>query len=178
MRGWAGLIGALVLLGCAGSARLTAPPDATALDVERFLGRWYIIAHVPYWAERGKVGSYVEYRARPDGRYDDLYYFRRDALEAPVERWEGVAWILDPPTARRWKARFLWPLSTEFWVLEVDPEYRTALIGTPDRRLAWIYARSPELDPERLAGAKRRLGELGYPVDAMVPIPQRPSEAR
>ena len=60
------------------SAPTLAPQQP--VDRDRFLGRWYIIANVPYFFERDKVGSYVEYRARDDGRVDDYYFARDDSL--------------------------------------------------------------------------------------------------
>ena len=78
---------------------------------------------------------------RDDGRVDDLYYFRK-RLDGPEQHWSGVAWPLDEH-AVRWKARFVWPFSTEFWVVDVDTDYQVALIATPDAKLAWIYARTP-----------------------------------
>jgi len=53
-------------------------------------------------------------------------------------------------------------------ILDLDAEYRTALVGTPDRRYLWILSRTPQLDE----AAYRRLVELsrgfGYPVDGLV----------
>ena len=36
-----------------------------AVDLQRFMGRWYVIANIPYFAESGYVGSYVEYEVAP-----------------------------------------------------------------------------------------------------------------
>lgn len=163
---------ALLLSACAGAPMRTLPEQqpAAQVDRERFLGTWYIIAHVPYFPERGKVATRVEYVQRADGRVDDLYYFR-ETLDGPEQRWEGVAWPLDDSGAR-WKARFLWPFSTEFWVVEVDPEYQLALIATPDAKLAWVYARSETIDAARYAAAQARLRAFGVDTTQLVQIPR------
>lgn len=163
---------ALALVSCAGAPLRTSQTlqPAAAVDTQRFLGTWHIIAHIPYWPERGKVATRVEYVARADGRVDDLYYFR-DTLDGPEQRWEGVAWPLDSSGAR-WKARFIWPFSTEFWVVEVDADYQLALIATPDAKLAWVYARSPQLDDERYAAALARLQALGVDSTRLQRIPR------
>jgi apolipoprotein D and lipocalin family protein len=163
---------ALTLAACSNApTRESGSRQAAAqVDRERFMGRWYILANVPYFAERGKVASYVEYRPRADGKVDDLYYFR-ETLDGPEKRWEGVAWALDE-RGSRWRARFLWPFSTEFWVLYTDEQ--VAVIATPDAKLGWIYARARTLDAAVYEDAVRRLAAFGVDTRKLVRIPHPP----
>lgn len=167
----------LLLTACASAPKAPLPAPAQPLDVERFLGRWYIIANIPYIGERGDVGSYVEYHARDDGRIDDLYFFRDGSLHAPLEQMSGVAKIVDTTTNAHWKAQFFWPLWFSFHVLYVDEDYRHTLVGTPDRDLGWIYARTPQVDPATLDALFDRLIAAGYRREQFVMIPQRPAGA-
>lgn len=162
----------MCLLACATTATRSsaALQPLPHVDTERFLGTWYIIANIPYFPERGKVASRVEYVRRSDGRVDDLYYFRR-SLDAPEQRWSGVAWTLDDSGAR-WKARFIWPFSTEFWVVDLDADYTVALVATPDAKLAWVYARSPTITPQRYQQALDRLVEFGVDTSLIEVIPR------
>ena len=57
MRTIAGVLLALLLGACASTPKTPLPTPAQPVDVERFLGRWYIIANIPYIGERGDVGS-------------------------------------------------------------------------------------------------------------------------
>lgn len=164
-----GVLLLFALAACAGTReKPVAPP---AIQAEAMLGVWYIQANIPYFAERDKVATRVEYRARPDGRYDDLYYFRR-SLDAPEERWDGVAWTLDA-SGSRWKARFIWPFSTEFWVLELAADGQSALIATPDKELAWIYTRQQHIETAQLESLTQRLASYGVDTSKLVRIPQR-----
>lgn len=43
------------------------------LDVGRYMGRWYVMANIPYFAESGNLAPYVEYSLRDDGLIDDHY---------------------------------------------------------------------------------------------------------
>ncbi|MGE4071353.1 MAG: lipocalin family protein [Lysobacterales bacterium] len=161
-----------LILGCAASptrhteARAALSPIAR----EHMLGNWYILANVPYFAERGKVAARVEYVQRSDGRLDDLYYFRR-TMDSPEERWEGVAWAVDESGARM-KARFIWPFATEFWIIALQQDRQIALIATPDAKLAWVYARTPTIDEASYQAALARLREFGVDTETLVRIPQ------
>lgn len=121
----------------------------------------------------GKVATRVEYVKRSDGRVDDLFYFRR-ALDEPEQRWSGVAWPIDASNAR-WKARFIWPFTTEFRIVGIDAEYSVALIATPDAKLAWVYARTSTLSSERYEAALAELRERGVDSDTLVMVPQPPA---
>ncbi len=169
----AALAVSMVLSGCAGTSAIREPESVQAVDRERFLGTWYIIANVPYFAEKGKVATRVEYVKRSDGRVDDLFYFRR-ALDEPEQRWSGVAWPIDASNAR-WKARFIWPFTTEFRIVGIDAEYSVALIATPDAKLAWVYARTSTLSSERYEAALAELRERGVDSDKLVMVPQPPA---
>jgi apolipoprotein D and lipocalin family protein len=89
---------------------------------------------------------------------------------------DGVATVVDVKTNARlmvvfdnWFAR-LFGSSREgnYWILDLDPEYRTALVGTPDRRYLWILARAPLIDD----GTYQKLVQLargfGYPVEQLI----------
>jgi apolipoprotein D and lipocalin family protein len=168
------LISAALLGACASAPSSPLPAPEPALNVERFLGRWYVIANVPYFFERGKVGTYVEYHPRDDGRIHDLYFYREKDLSAPLESNEGIAEVVDTQTNAAWRAQFLWPLWFGFNILYVDDDYQTALVGHPDRELGWIYARTPQIDAARLEAMFKRLEAAGYQREQFELIPQLP----
>ena len=49
-----------------------------------------------------------------------------------------------------------------YWILDLDPEYRTALVGTPDRRYLWILTREPRIDDD----SYKKLVQLARAVSA------------
>ena len=55
---------------------------------------------------------------------------------------------------------WVWPISGDYEVVALDPDYRWSLVGHPSRDYAWILAREPRwttrtlLDAARPAAAK------------------------
>lgn len=145
---------------------------AATIDLDRYMGRWYVIAHIPYLAENGKVGTYVEYSQRADGKIDDYFFFRKRNFAAEIERWEGYGWVLPDTGNAVWKTRFVWPLTVDYVILDVDPDYRWALVGHPKRDLAWIFHRDPQMDPALYAQLLERLEAHGYDPEALRRVPQ------
>lgn len=166
-----------VLAACA--ARSSGPPPLVRperVPVEDFVGTWYVIANIPYFAERGRVASRVEYRPRPDGRFDDLYYSRKGRFDAPERLLRGLAWPLDPPANTRWRSRFYWPFTFDFDVLLLDRERGLLLLGHPSRDYAWIMARENDIAEADYHRLLSELAAQGYDPARLKRVPQRPDQ--
>lgn len=162
-----------VLAGCAATGGREPLRPGPPVDLERFMGRWHVIAHIPYWPERGKVATRDEYALRPDGRIDNVFVFRK-AFDQPEKRWNGVSSVVEGSGGAHWRVQFIWPFKADLLVLEVDPDYRWALLGNPRRSLAWIFAREPVIDAGLLARLRARFADFGYDPAELVAVPQLP----
>ena len=166
------LLLALMLSMLASCAR---PPLKTVplLDLPRFMGDWYVFAHIPYSLEKGKVGTLDRYALRPDGRIQNSYLFRRGSLDAPLEEWKGVAWVHDKATNAEWRVQFVWPFRVPFLVIDLDAEYQWAVIGYPSRKLAWVLSRKTALHETTYQGILQRMQQQGYDPAKLVKVPQK-----
>jgi apolipoprotein D and lipocalin family protein len=165
----------LLLVGCASAPK--APPLRTVahVDLERYVGRWYVIANIPYFLEKGKVASYDTYARRPDGTLVNDFTFRQGDFGAPEKTWHGSAWVVNTQTNAEWKVRFVWPFTATYLVLELDPDYRWAVVGTPGRGLLWVLARERQMDDATYARILERIRAHGIDPAKVVKVPQ-PSE--
>ncbi|HSN03608.1 MAG TPA: lipocalin family protein [Nitrospira sp.] len=164
----------VLLGGCAGVDSRGEVPTVAAVDLSRYVGTWYEIARLPMWFQRHCVDSRAIYTLRSDGAVGVHNECATDAGER--DQIEGVATVVDAKTNAKLNVQFdnwfarLFGSSREgnYWILDLDAEYRTALVGTPDRRYLWILSRTPQMEEP----AYRRLVELsrsvGYPVDDLV----------
>jgi apolipoprotein D and lipocalin family protein len=156
---------------------VTVPPDVTtvsSVDLTRYAGTWYEIARLPTWFQRHCVDSKAIYSIRPDGTVGVHNECVTDA--GAIETTEGVATVVDARTHARlnvvfdnWFARlFGSSRDGNYWILALDADYRTALVGTPDRRHLWILARSPQLDEAIYQQLVAQAQRLGYPVSDLI----------
>jgi apolipoprotein D and lipocalin family protein len=166
--------GALALGALAGCASPVLPPLRTVrhVDMDRYLGRWYVIANIPYFLENGKVASYDTYARRSDGKLDNIFTFRKGGFDAPEQSWHGTAWVTNTTTNAEWKVRFIWPFSSTYLVLELDPDYRWAVVGTPGRGLLWILARERQMSALDYEHVITIIERQGYNRSKIVPVPQ------
>lgn len=159
----------LPVIGCGVPAGPAGPPLETVenVDVARYMGRWYEIASYPAPFQAGCTGTTADYRLRDDGRVEVVNRCRQDALDGPERRATGVARVVDPETNARLKVSFFWPFEGDYWIIDLDEEYRWAVVSEPGRRFLWILSREPvmadatfeaiigrleakEFDPQRL----------------------------
>ena len=151
-----------------------APPLKAVgwLDVDRYMGRWYIIANIPYFAERGNLAPYVEYSRRPDGLIDD-HYTARDSFEEPPWTKEGMIEITNPISQSEGRITFLPPLWQDYAVLFVDKEYRFTMIGHPTRDYCWLFAREPRMDDDMYDALLAIAAANGFDTSRIQRIPHR-----
>lgn len=172
-----GLLGAVSLAACAsrGEASQAPAPASASIDLARFMGRWHVIARVPYFAERGHVASRDEYTLRPDGRIG-VHYVYRTGFGEPEKSLDAVATVKPGSGNREWTTRFFRVVPTRYRILEVAPDYSWALIDYPGRDLAWIFSRRPMMDEALYLDLRTRLRGHGVDIDKVWRVPQLPAQ--
>jgi apolipoprotein D and lipocalin family protein len=160
------------------SATTALPPLKTVpkVDLSRYVGDWYVFAHIPYALERGKVGTLDRYALRPDGRMDNIFLFRKGSLDAPLQQWKGVAWVHNHETQAEWRVQFIWPFRVPYLIIDLDKDYQWSVIGYPSRKLAWVLSRKPVLDEATYKGILTRMNAQGYDTSLLSKVPQRAGE--
>lgn len=174
----AALVAALSLFS--GLASLVAQPReplklVPALDLERYLGRWYEVARFQQSFERNLVGVTAEYSLRPDGRVSVLNSGFKKSLDGPLSSAKGVAWVPDPSRPAALKVSFFWPFAGDYLVFGLDTEgYQWALVGDNSRKYLWFLSRSPEVSSELMAKMRDLAAGQGYDLSKLYEVPQRP----
>ena len=161
-----------LLVGCASTAKHAPPRTVPFVDLERYTGRWYVIANIPYFLERGKVASYDTYARRPDGTFTNNFTFRRDNFTSPEVTWHGTAKVTNTTTNAEWAVQFIWPFASDYLVIDLDPDYRWAVIGHPSRKLLWVLARDRKLPDDVYAAIVQRTASQGYDPAQITKVPQ------
>lgn len=148
--------------GCATVSPLPALKTVAQVDIQRYLGTWYEIATIPAWFEKDLVAVTATYSLRPDGNLRVVNQGRKLTLDGPLQRAEGRAWIADGQDASRLKVSFFLWFAGNYWIIELDPDYRYVVVGDPTREYLWILARTPRIDDALYQDLLRRIAAHGY----------------
>ena len=159
------------------SATVTTEGNADGpVDLQRFMGRWYVIGRVPNFIERGHVASINTYSLRGGDKVSVRYQYR-EGFSEPEEELTLRARVDEDSGNRRWRTWFYKVVPTHSRILEVAPDYSWALIGYPGREMAWIFAREPDMDAALYRQLAQRLRDK-YEVntDKLKRVPQHPAQ--
>lgn len=154
------------------------PRLAEHVDLDRYAGRWYVISEIPYFAERGNVGSSFDISFGPDGSLTDVYtgYDRTFDGKPTIATMSG--YVVPHTGNAKWMERPFWPLSLPYLIIYVDPDYRYALVGYPGLKYGWILARDPIMDDATYRTMLGRFAAEGYDIQQFQRVPQRPIPGR
>ena len=159
-----------------GAAAMPPLTTSAEVDLERYMGRWWVIANIPYFAEKGKVATADIYTLREDGRIDNVYAFRK-AFDKPEKTMDGVASVVPGTNNAQWRIAFFGGLvKADYLILDVAPDYSWALIGHPKRKMAWIFARQQDMDAAQYEILRAKFADYGYDPAQLQRVPQFPAQ--
>lgn len=165
-----GLVTASFMTGC---ATVAPPPTVEKVDLQRFMGDWYVLGGILTSFEKGAHNAVETYRLDDRGRIPTTYTFRRGAFDGPQKTYNNMAFVHDRETFAEWRIQFLWPFRFPYLVVFLDPAYEVTAVGTDDRKYLWIMARTPQIGDDRYQAVLARVKELGFDVGKIVSVPQR-----
>jgi apolipoprotein D and lipocalin family protein len=160
------LAAAILMLGC----QTTQPPLAVVenVDLDRYLGRWYEIASFPQRFQKGCTATAANYSKLENGRIRVVNECRNETLDGELRQVEGEAWVVDPAkTLAKLRVQFFWPFSGAYWIIDLDPQYRWAVVGHPSREYLWVLSRSRRMDDAVYTALIDRIVAKGYDSDRL-----------
>lgn len=145
-----------------------------ALDLDRYLGRWYEVARYQHTFEKSLVGATAEYSLRKDGKVDVLNSGFKNTLDGKYTDVKAVAWRPDDAVPGALKVKFFGLFTSDYLVFGLDDvDYQWALVGNNNRKFLWFLSRKPEVAPELLEKMKGIAEAQGYDLSKLFVVPQK-----
>ncbi len=148
------------------------PAVVSSVDLNRYKGKWYEIARLPNYFERKLTCTSATYTLRDDGKITVLNagnYLTDPKKSTSVQ---GVAWISDKNYPAKLKVQFFWPFKGDYWIMELDKDYKYVLVGEPSYKYLWILAREKKLDKNILDQLFKKASDAGYDLSDIIMTPQ------
>lgn len=162
-----------LIVGCQSAPTF---PTVDRVDLERYMGDWYVIAHIPTFIEDEAYNAIESYSLNPDGTIDTVFTFRDGGFDGPQRRYNPKGFVQSENNAE-WGMRFVWPIKAEFLVVWLDEDYSQTVIGRSKRDYVWIMAREPTLPEDDYQRILEFLAEEGYGLEELRKVPQSWPEA-
>lgn len=165
----------MVSLGSASAESTTRLPLRTvdSVDLSRYGGTWYEIARYPNRFQRAcQSDTKAEYTLRKEGKVQVVNSCRQK--DGKIKTARGTAKVPDKTTNAKLRVTFFWPFYGDYWVIGLDPNYRYAIVGEPNRKYLWILSRTPEMDASIYEEILGQVRAAGYDPEKLIKTRQWP----
>jgi apolipoprotein D and lipocalin family protein len=133
-----------------------------AVDLARYAGKWYEIARLPNRFQRKCASdTSATYTVRGDGKITVVNECR--TADGRIASAKGTAQVASKAGLNsKLKVTFFWPFYGDYWVIDLDPDYRWAVVGEPGRKYLWILGRDRRMEEGLFNSIVERIKGQGY----------------
>lgn len=142
------------------------------VDIERFMGDWYVIANIPTFIDKGAFNAVENYRLADDGTIPTTFTFRDGGFEGELKTYNPKGFIKSESNAI-WGMQFLWPIKADYRIIYIDEGYSVTVIGRNKRDYVWIMAREPQISEQEYTAILKMLNSAGYDLAEIQKVPQQ-----
>ncbi|MBV62368.1 MAG: hypothetical protein CMH65_13840 [Nevskiales bacterium] len=153
-------------------------PRMDSVNVDRYMGGWFVIAHIPPGVVSDSYNNIERYQRGEGNRINTVYTYRDGGFDGEAKRMEPTGFVLDEGDGAVWAMQFIWPIKMEYTIAYVDAAYETTIVARSKRDWVWIMARRPQIDEATYQGLVQRVEALGYNISQLRKVPQQPLNRR
>lgn len=169
----AGLVSALVAGACSLFGGERAPIATVAsVDLQRYMGPWFIIASIPLDLEKGAHDGVETYTLNPDGSIATVFQFRKDAFNGELKTIVGTSYVEEDTGNAVWGVRIVWPFKGEYRIAWLASDYSAAIVARSARDHVWVLGRKAIWSDAELAACRQRIAAMGYDMSKFQRLPQ------
>ncbi|MCX7208318.1 MAG: lipocalin family protein [Proteobacteria bacterium] len=142
------------------------PTAIAALDVDRYLGRWYEIASFPMFFQRMCVSdTTADYSKQGEDKIGVLNRCRKQ--DGSFAEADGHASVVPHSGNAKLRVSFFWPFAADYWVFGLGEDYQWALVGNPNHKYLWLLSRSQTINHQDLNTALEIAKEQGFDISKL-----------
>lgn len=141
------------------------------VDLNRFMGDWYVIASIPTFIEKDAFNAVESYRLNEDGTVATTFSFNKGSLDGPAKKYTPRGFIRDKRSNAVWDMQFVWPFKAEYRIIFLTEDYSQTVIGRTKRDYVWIMARENTITEADYAKILNFLRDQNYDLKNLRKVP-------
>lgn len=158
------------LFGCSSHPPM---PTVDYVNINRFMGDWYVIANIPTFIETEAHNAIESYRLNADGTVATTFTFNDGGFDGEKKVYRPKGFILDTTTNAIWGMQFIWPIKADYRIVYLDEYYSQTIIGRSKRDYIWVMARTPQIPDKDYQHLVQVIANLGYDISKLRKVPQQ-----
>lgn len=161
---------ALVISGCAGMEELR---PVEQVDLERFMGDWYVIAHIPTFIEDEAYNAVERYELVEPNKVKTTFTFNNKGFDGEFKAYHPTGFVREGTGNAIWGMRFIWPIKADFRIAYLSEDYSETIIARNKRDYVWIMAREPIISDSAYKRLVEEVEAMGYSLEDLRKVPQQ-----
>ena len=138
------------------------------LDLERFMGDWFVQSGRVTFLEQGAHNPLEIYTYnKTKNRIDIDFKYNKDSLDGKIKKVPQKGYVVNSPINTHWKVSPIWPLKFDYLVLDFANDYSWCAIGVPSGRYLWIMTRLQNPPANMIETAMKSLEAKKYPINSL-----------
>ncbi|MDE2421369.1 MAG: lipocalin family protein [Gammaproteobacteria bacterium] len=141
------------------------------INISRYTGKWYEIARFPMFFERNcasdVIATYSIDSKNPSKiivnnqcRKLDGNFIKSIGEATPIDKTNSKLEVTFLPNFLRWL-----PIGkAPYWILKIDQDYQTVLVGNPSHKYLWILSRKPQINDSVYQSYIEEAKRQGYDI--------------
>ena len=168
------LLSMLLLTACA--VRPVADstvPLAPNVELPRYMGDWYLIAHIPTSRDTEAHNAVENYTLNADGSIATTYTNRLGGFDGKPKLMTPTMYVV--PGNALWAVRFgwYWPFLYEYRIAHLEPDYSVTIVARSKKDFLWLFSRKAQMSEQELARYTKLIGSWGYDTSKLMRVPQQ-----
>ncbi len=142
------------------------------VDIDRFMGPWYVIANIPTFLEKEAYNAVETYQLNDDGTIATTFTFRKGGFDGKLKEYNPKGFVVDKESNALWGMRFVWPIKADYRIVYLNDDYTQTVIGRQNRDYVWIMARTPNISEQDYNELVNFVESIGYDTSKLQRVPQ------
>ena len=143
------------------------------VDLEKFMGDWYVIANIPTFIETEAYNAIESYEMNADGTINTTFSFNKGSFDGERKVYNPKGFIKDETSNAIWDMQFIWPFKADYRIVYLEEDYSITIIGRNKRDYVWIMARQPQIALDKYDSLLSMLEAEGYNISEIQKVPQQ-----
>jgi len=165
------LLATIILSGCAAKGPEMETVDY--VDLDRFMGPWYVIANIPTFLEKGAHNAVENYSLNEDGTIATRFTFNKDSFDGKAKEYNPKGFVVDQESNALWGMRFVWPIKADYRIVYLNDDYTQTIVARQNRDYVWIMARTSNISDSDYDRLVEFVASIGYDTSKLLRIPHR-----
>ena len=162
------------LFGC---TQVTPLATVDYVDLQRFMGRWYVIGAIPTFLEKGAHNPTEVYEMGDDGVIKTTFTFNEESFDGAQRSYHPKGFVVDTQSNAVWGMQFIWPFKADYRIIYLDKQYAHTVIGRNKRDYLWIMSRDPVIEQRVWDELLILVESMGYSIDQIHQFPHEKESA-